>query len=357
MAAQDSASVPADVSQEAIVTAAPAAPSSDAAVGFRTEATRALRARRNAADRPGHSELVVPHVSTALERPGRREADRSPDDRSAAAVVALAHPRLARGCGVAVGFGEARLWSPDELAFAALAIYCRGGSAPRAVRIQLRTARARAGAGSFTAHRAQETPERAGEVRAGLRRSRDGHGDRQRRSAGRADGSARASERRARHPAGGTAMGHRSRHGRRSFGGLGRAHRGSTAIAACTRRASRERRRTHRAGVRAVARISNRAAAYRRARSRLGCSRHQRRPSAQQLVAAHAADDCGRDRADGGVAALPAVRAHSSSCVHGSRLDGDDDSRAPGAGRRRVHVAPAVAAGRVRADAGPASRR
>ena len=35
----------------------------------------------------------------------------------------------------------------------------------------------------------------------------------------------------------------------------------------------------------------------------------------------------------------------------------DDDSRAAGAGRRRVHVAPAVAAGRVRADARPASRR
>ena len=179
----------------------------------------------------------------ALERPGRREADRSPDDRSAAAVVAVAHRRRARRRGVAAGAGEARLRQSRRIGV------CRrgdpaaaAGRAPCAVRIQLRTARARAGAGSVAAHRAEEAPERAGEVRAELRRSRDGHRDRQRRSTGCADGSARAGERRARHPAGRTAMDHRARHRRRSCGRLGRARRRATAIAGCARRASRQHR-------------------------------------------------------------------------------------------------------------------
>ena len=49
----------------------------------------------------------------------------------------------------------------------------------------------------------------------------------------------------------------------------------------------------------------------------LGCGRHERRPSAQQLAATDTADDCRRDGADGGVTTLPAVRAHSSAGVHG----------------------------------------
>ena len=57
------------------------------------------------------------------------------------------------------------------------------------------------------------------------------------------------------------------------------------------------------------------------------------------------------------VAALRAVRAHPSSCVHGPGLDGHDDCRTSRAGRRRVHVASAVVAGGIRAHAGPAGRR
>ncbi len=125
----------------------------------------------------------------------------------------------------------------------------------------------------------------------------------------------------------------------------------------CARRASREHRRTHRAGLRARARISNGAASGRRSRRGLGCVRDQRRPPAQQLAATDATGERRSYRAHGSVAALRAVRAHPSSCVHGPGLDGHDDCRTSRAGRRRVHVASAVVAGGIRAHAGPAGRR
>ena len=173
------------------------------------EAARTLRAGRDVADRPGHSELDLPHVLPALERPGRRQTVCASDDRTAAAVVDLAHVGLlAAACCCSHCSGLHTVCRRIGA--------CRPGDRPplpvpaRAGRRVLRAAGARTESGSVSARRVEEAPHRAGEVRTELRRSGDGHACRQRRPARGANGSARAVERSARHSAGRAAMDHRA---------------------------------------------------------------------------------------------------------------------------------------------------
>ena len=263
--------------------------------------------------------------------------------------VGVAHRWSARGRSAAVGADQARLRSADELA------PCRRGGPLRRLAcssrcsLELCTARACAGTGCLAARRVEETPEPAGEVCARLRRSRDGDRDRERRPwTYRCRCTLKRG--RARHPqadSNGSSTRRHRRSGRRLVARVDE----QLQCAGCAGRSSREHRWPHCAGVRARAGISDGAAPGRRSRRRLGCNWNQRRPPAQQLAATDATRDCRCDRAHGRVAALRAVRAYSSACVHGSdwTVTTTVERLAPDEGGSRW---PEVVAGRIRAHAG-----